>query len=317
MYETLLEYVNDRKAVDGDWDGNVPANYKTNDAPPKALGRWINRQRTAHQKHKLKAEFADKLNSVGLKWSVHERRLVVPMSQLQTPIKNNLTVAQPPAAGYRSNPQGPIAAAAAAARLAAAKASGALPDAVKSNVITATATTKPNVTSIAATPVKIFVTKTSGTVAATPVKPAAIIFVTKTSDTAAATPSPVKSSATILAAHTSGIAAATAANPVTTSANAASSALTKPAAPVTQDPNAVETTKTISDAAATASDAVVTKTAANPATGTSPPAEAKHAIKIEEGTEPEMAVIASNAVPATITPPSDSPEADSEDLQSS
>jgi hypothetical protein len=54
MYDTLVEYVNERKAADGDWDGNVPANYKTNDVPPKALGRWINRQRTAHQNISLK-----------------------------------------------------------------------------------------------------------------------------------------------------------------------------------------------------------------------------------------------------------------------
>jgi Helicase associated domain len=91
MYETLLLYVQERKDAEGEWDGNVPANYKTNDTPPKALGRWINRQRTAKQKHKLKKEFADKLNLLGLKWSVHERRSIIPVSQLQTPIKSNVT----------------------------------------------------------------------------------------------------------------------------------------------------------------------------------------------------------------------------------
>jgi hypothetical protein len=97
MYETLLEYVNGRKAADGNWDGNVPANFKTSDHPPKALGRWINRQRTAHQKHKLKGEFVDKLNSIGLKWSVHERRPPLPFTQQETPIKSNLTAVRPSA----------------------------------------------------------------------------------------------------------------------------------------------------------------------------------------------------------------------------
>ena len=54
--------------------GNVPANYRTNDNPPRALGRWINRQRSAYGKDKLKKEYIAKLNKIGLKWSVHERR---------------------------------------------------------------------------------------------------------------------------------------------------------------------------------------------------------------------------------------------------
>jgi Helicase associated domain len=91
MFETLVDYVKERKSMDGDWDGNVPANFKTDDDPPKALGRWINRQRTARQKHKLKEEFVERLTSLGLKWSVHERRAVIPISQLATPIKSNVT----------------------------------------------------------------------------------------------------------------------------------------------------------------------------------------------------------------------------------
>jgi hypothetical protein len=59
-----------------EWDGNVPANYRTSDSPPRALGRWINRQRSAYGKDKLKAEYIEKLNKIGLKWSVHERRPV-------------------------------------------------------------------------------------------------------------------------------------------------------------------------------------------------------------------------------------------------
>ena len=129
MYDTLVEYVDERKISDGEWDGNVPANYKTTDVPPKALGRWINRQRTAHQKHKLKSEFVEKLNSLGLKWSVHERRSIVPMSQLATPIKSNMTVVSAPTT-VPNQPPGPIAA---AARIAASKGGVACPDVVKSH----------------------------------------------------------------------------------------------------------------------------------------------------------------------------------------
>jgi hypothetical protein len=59
------------------YTGNVPANYRTNDNPPRALGRWINRQRSAYGKDKLKSEYIEKLNKIGLKWSVHERRPVL------------------------------------------------------------------------------------------------------------------------------------------------------------------------------------------------------------------------------------------------
>jgi hypothetical protein len=101
MYDTLVDYVEEKvrksserllsylnasrylsvgiwpssqKKEGVNWDGNVPANYKTNDNPPRALGRWINRQRSAHVKKKLKKEYVDKLSDIGLKWSVHERR---------------------------------------------------------------------------------------------------------------------------------------------------------------------------------------------------------------------------------------------------
>ncbi|CAB9505394.1 Helicase associated domain [Seminavis robusta] len=73
MYETLLEYVKDKETKGVKWDGNVPANYRTDDHPPRALGRWINRQRSTHVKKKLKQEYVDKLSNLGLKWSVHER----------------------------------------------------------------------------------------------------------------------------------------------------------------------------------------------------------------------------------------------------
>jgi hypothetical protein len=74
MFDTLCEYVEDKQKGGAEWDGNVPANYKTEDDPPRALGRWINRQRSAYGKKKLKPEYVSKLNELGLKWSVHERR---------------------------------------------------------------------------------------------------------------------------------------------------------------------------------------------------------------------------------------------------
>ena len=74
MYETLEAYVETQKKDKDEWDGNVPANYRTNDNPPRALGRWINRQRSAYTKNKLKKEYVDKLNKIGLKWSVHQRQ---------------------------------------------------------------------------------------------------------------------------------------------------------------------------------------------------------------------------------------------------
>jgi hypothetical protein len=74
MYDSLLRYVTELKSANNSkstWDGNVPANHKTDDNPPRALGRWINRQRSAYGKGKLKKEYVDKLNELGLRWSVH------------------------------------------------------------------------------------------------------------------------------------------------------------------------------------------------------------------------------------------------------
>jgi hypothetical protein len=74
MCDTLHAYVRQQEKEHREWDGNVPANFKTNDNPPRALGRWINRQRSSFQKNKLKKEYVDKLNTIGLKWSVHHRQ---------------------------------------------------------------------------------------------------------------------------------------------------------------------------------------------------------------------------------------------------
>jgi hypothetical protein len=79
MYDCLVDFVEERRKVetkgmsdkekkDWDWDGNVPTTYKTDDG--KALGRWINNQRSAKHKGSLKKDREVKLMSTGLKWSV-------------------------------------------------------------------------------------------------------------------------------------------------------------------------------------------------------------------------------------------------------
>jgi len=75
MYQLLVRYIQEKKEATGKWDGNVPAGYKTKDDPPRNLGRWINRQRTANVKRKLKQDQFERLNALGLKWSIHDRKL--------------------------------------------------------------------------------------------------------------------------------------------------------------------------------------------------------------------------------------------------
>ncbi|KAL7468523.1 hypothetical protein ACHAXS_008746 [Conticribra weissflogii] len=76
MYQSLVDYSEERRKERPDigWDGNVPANYKTDSNPPLNLGRWVNRQRSAYAKGRLKDEFVQKLDSIGFKWVVHERK---------------------------------------------------------------------------------------------------------------------------------------------------------------------------------------------------------------------------------------------------
>jgi hypothetical protein len=71
MFETLGAYMRALEKDGKSWGGNVPACYRTDDN--RALGRWVNRQRSAFAKSKLKKEYVDRLNAIGLKWSVHER----------------------------------------------------------------------------------------------------------------------------------------------------------------------------------------------------------------------------------------------------
>jgi hypothetical protein len=79
MFDCLLEFIEDRKKEDivdmseeeikvWVWDGNVPTTYKSDDG--KALGRWVNNQRSAKSKAVLKEDREDRLINAGLKWSV-------------------------------------------------------------------------------------------------------------------------------------------------------------------------------------------------------------------------------------------------------
>jgi len=79
MFECLVSYVKEERLkatkdmseedkTKWEWSGNVPTMFKTKDK--KALGRWINNQRSAKSKGTLKMEREMKLMSTGLKWSV-------------------------------------------------------------------------------------------------------------------------------------------------------------------------------------------------------------------------------------------------------
>lgn len=90
MYKVLCDYAKEQNELDpkNGWDGNVVANYKTNDDPPKALGRWVNRQRTNYVKKRIKKEQIDKLNKLGLKWAVHDRSRY--LSSCSTAVPNSV-----------------------------------------------------------------------------------------------------------------------------------------------------------------------------------------------------------------------------------
>lgn len=79
MFDCLVEFIKERKEVetkdlsdeeikDWAWDGNVPTTFKTKDG--KALGRWVNNQRSAKSKGVLKEDREKRLVDAGLKWSV-------------------------------------------------------------------------------------------------------------------------------------------------------------------------------------------------------------------------------------------------------
>ena len=79
MFDCLVVYVREQKGKETqamseeetktwEWSGNVPTMYKTTDG--KALGRWINNQRSAKSKGSLKSDREQRLVGTGLKWSV-------------------------------------------------------------------------------------------------------------------------------------------------------------------------------------------------------------------------------------------------------
>ena len=76
MYDALCKFAIAKRTIDesGHWDGNVPAGYETDDKPPKKLGRWINRQRSAFANKKLKKEFVEKLQKSGMKWTASDSK---------------------------------------------------------------------------------------------------------------------------------------------------------------------------------------------------------------------------------------------------
>lgn len=63
-----IEHLSDKEKEEWIWDGNVATNYKSHDG--KALGRWVNNQRSAKSKGALKEDREQRLIDVGLKWSV-------------------------------------------------------------------------------------------------------------------------------------------------------------------------------------------------------------------------------------------------------
>jgi hypothetical protein len=79
MFDCLVKFIAEAKAEetidmseeeihDWAWDGNVPTTFKSKDG--KALGRWVNNQRSAKSKGVLKDDRENRLVNAGLKWSV-------------------------------------------------------------------------------------------------------------------------------------------------------------------------------------------------------------------------------------------------------
>ena len=66
--EKMTKNMTDEQKAAWVWDGNVQTSYKT--PCGKALGRWINNQRSAKAKGVLKDDREVRLVSTGLKWSV-------------------------------------------------------------------------------------------------------------------------------------------------------------------------------------------------------------------------------------------------------
>jgi hypothetical protein len=90
MFDALIVYVEEQRSkAGGKWDGNVPTGYRTSGEPSRALGRWINRQRSAYAKNRLKDEYKEKLSLLGLKWSHREGN-----RDVGDPVDDEIDVAQ-------------------------------------------------------------------------------------------------------------------------------------------------------------------------------------------------------------------------------
>jgi hypothetical protein len=79
VFDYLVKFIAESKAEETNdmseeeiqiwqWDGNVPTTFKSKDG--KALGRWVNNQRSAKSKGVLKDDRENRLVNAGLKWSV-------------------------------------------------------------------------------------------------------------------------------------------------------------------------------------------------------------------------------------------------------
>ena len=117
MYSHLSDYIRMRKAADprGEWDGNVPITYRTDDDPPVNLGVWVARQRSAYVQRRLKEEYVRRLESVGLKWNIHEKHTFIhednfvgveyiPISQVRSVPPSARSVRTPLAEHYLRRP---------------------------------------------------------------------------------------------------------------------------------------------------------------------------------------------------------------------
>ncbi len=58
---------------DGNWNGNIPQRYITDDEPALKLGQWVSLQRITYKKNKLKKDRKNKLEEVGFLWDARHK----------------------------------------------------------------------------------------------------------------------------------------------------------------------------------------------------------------------------------------------------
>jgi len=90
MIQGLVIYAQEQASKTGKpWDGNVPTSQKirvssveTGVDEEKALGRWVNRQRTIYQSGKLSKERQQQLEGIGLQWvaSTNTKKVLSPIA---------------------------------------------------------------------------------------------------------------------------------------------------------------------------------------------------------------------------------------------